>query len=128
MAKSLRSKTKRAFRRIKREDPKSDYALKDKIRIQRLNEKLKVLKAVDGSEEDVVDEREESDDIAAEGQGDAMTVDSEIPKGNCDYNLDHIIFYGILGLLDHSSLSYAAGVSSSDFCVLDILGRFSSIC
>merc|ERR1711939_681199 len=52
MAKSLRSKSKRAFRRVKREDPKSDYAIRDKIRLQRLNDKLKVLTPVDRSDEE----------------------------------------------------------------------------
>lgn len=58
MAKSLRSKTKRAFRKIKREDPKSDYHIRDKLRLQRLNEKLKVLTPVsdDDDEDDVEDE------------------------------------------------------------------------
>merc|ERR1712093_34058 len=52
MAKSLRSKSKRAFRRVKREDPKSDYAIRDKIRLQRLNDKLKVLTPVDRSDDE----------------------------------------------------------------------------
>ena len=66
MAKSLRSKSKRAFRRIKREDPKSDYHIRDKIRTQRLSEKLKELKSVSDSEEEVDDDEEEGD-IAADG-------------------------------------------------------------
>merc|ERR1711939_1045245 len=71
MAKSLRSKSKRAFRRVKREDPKSDYAIRDKIRLQRLNGKLKVLTPVDRSDDE--DEEEEVFD------GDGMQEDK--PEG-----------------------------------------------
>ncbi|BGP32261.1 hypothetical protein JCM10296v2_004042 [Rhodotorula toruloides] len=41
MAKSLRSKTKRHFRAVKREDPKSAFKLAEDIRLARLNAKLK---------------------------------------------------------------------------------------
>merc|ERR1711939_98488 len=71
MAKSLRSKSKRAFRRVKREDPKSDYAIRDKIRLQRLNDKLKVLTPVDRSDDE--DEEEEVFD------GDGMQEDKPKP-------------------------------------------------
>ncbi|KAJ8294146.1 Glycogen synthase kinase-3 beta [Rhodotorula toruloides] len=40
-AKSLRSKTKRHFRAVKREDPKSAFKLAEDIRLARLNAKLK---------------------------------------------------------------------------------------
>merc|ERR1711939_1194662 len=62
MAKSLRSKSKRAFRRVKREDPKSDYAIRDKIRLQRLNDKLKALTPVDRSDDEDEEEEEEVGD------------------------------------------------------------------
>src|ERR1700694_2733020 len=41
MAKSLRSKSKRAFRKIKRTSAKSDYAVADALRTQRLSAKLR---------------------------------------------------------------------------------------
>ncbi|GAA5920574.1 hypothetical protein JCM1841_005741 [Sporobolomyces salmonicolor] len=41
MAKSLRSKTKRHYRAVKRTDPKSDYKLAEDIRLSRLNTALK---------------------------------------------------------------------------------------
>ncbi|GAA5942180.1 uncharacterized protein JCM15063_002032 [Sporobolomyces koalae] len=41
MAKSLRSKSKRHFRAVKREDPKSAYKMAEEIRLSRLNEQLK---------------------------------------------------------------------------------------
>lgn len=70
MAKSLRSKSKRAFRRIKREDPKSDYNTRDRIRVARLSEKLKVLRDVSGDEAGeeeeevvVVEELDDNDDV-----------------------------------------------------------------
>ncbi|GAA5831906.1 hypothetical protein JCM5353_008139 [Sporobolomyces roseus] len=41
MAKSLRSKSKRHFRAVKREDPKSAYKMAEDIRMARLNQELK---------------------------------------------------------------------------------------
>ncbi|GAA6016048.1 hypothetical protein JCM11491_000652 [Sporobolomyces phaffii] len=41
MAKSLRSKSKRHFRAVKREDPKSAYKMAEDIRMARLNDQLK---------------------------------------------------------------------------------------
>ncbi|GAA5881732.1 hypothetical protein JCM16303_006429 [Sporobolomyces ruberrimus] len=41
MAKSLRSKSKRHFRAVKREDPKSAYKMAEDIRMSRLNQELK---------------------------------------------------------------------------------------
>ncbi|KAK9896305.1 hypothetical protein P389DRAFT_77529 [Cystobasidium minutum MCA 4210] len=67
MAKSLRSKTKRAFRKIKREDPKSDYHIRDKLRLQRLNEKLKVLTPVSDDEHEDVDGEEAEASMQEEG-------------------------------------------------------------
>lgn len=55
MAKSLRSKTKRAFRRIKRTNPSSDYALQDAIRTQRLSAKLKSSSLTQGTEDSIED-------------------------------------------------------------------------
>lgn len=77
MAKSLRSKTKRAFRKIKREDPKSDYHIRDKLRLQRLNEKLKVLTPVsdDDDEDDVEDET-----VAQPAASSSMQEDSSNSK------------------------------------------------
>lgn len=78
MAKSLRSKSKRAFRRIKREDPKSDYHIRDKIRTQRLSEKLKELKSVSDSEGE---EEEEDDEVAADGDTAMEPVDASAGAG-----------------------------------------------
>ncbi|CAD6569665.1 MAG: hypothetical protein CYPHOPRED_003508 [Cyphobasidiales sp. Tagirdzhanova-0007] len=82
MAKSLRSKSKRAFRRIKREDPKSDYAIRDRIRLQRLNEKLKVLTAVERSDDEGEGEGDEEleEQVGAGRQGQDRIVDPEISK------------------------------------------------
>jgi hypothetical protein len=77
MAKSLRSKSKRSFRRIKRDDPKSDYHIRDKLRLQRLNEKLKVLTPVSDDEEEV---EENGDDEEAVMQADA-DVDVDAAAG-----------------------------------------------
>ena len=44
MAKSLRSKTKRTFRRIKRED--SAFSVAHAARLERLNSKLSIIKAL----------------------------------------------------------------------------------
>lgn len=72
MAKSLRSKSKRAFRRIKREDPKSDYAIRDKIRLQRLNEKLKVLTPVERSDDEGFLDDDDDEEENAEMQEDGV--------------------------------------------------------
>lgn len=75
MAKSLRAKTKRNFRKIKREDPKSDYKMAETIRLQRLNEKLKVL-TPHPRDEDEDEETVDEEDDGAEGD-ESMAVEGE---------------------------------------------------
>ncbi|KAL7008923.1 hypothetical protein EMMF5_001670 [Cystobasidiomycetes sp. EMM_F5] len=82
MAKSLRSKSKMAFRRKKRTDPKSEYAMRDAIRTSRLSEKLKVLKAVERSDdEDFVDESG-GEDMEDAGDENAQTATTSEQSAN----------------------------------------------
>ncbi|GAA5888255.1 hypothetical protein JCM5296_000248 [Sporobolomyces johnsonii] len=99
MAKSLRSKTKRHYRAVKRADPKSDYKLAEDIRLNRLNAALKksALKPraltdkeewerkQEGFETDEDDDAEQSDkqqgeDGGMEVDGTASTSTAEPPK------------------------------------------------
>ena len=122
MAKSLRSKSKRAFRRIKRDDPKSDFHLKEKIRLARLSDKLKVLTAVENSDD------EEFEDAGNENGAnidqdqpvdDATTTETTVAPqaasqgdSQSDISLDDPSFYLFLGLVDADSLTFA--VTSKD--------------
>lgn len=117
MAKSLRSKSKRAFRRIKRDDPKSDFHLKEKIRLARLSDKLKVLTAVENSDdEEFEDAGNENGAGIDEDQpvNDATTTETTVASQaasqgdlQSDISLDNPSFYLFLGLLDADSLTFA---------------------
>jgi hypothetical protein len=61
MAKSLRSKSKRAFRKIKRTGEKSDYAVADALRTQRLSAKLKAATIGSSAADDGFETEEEND-------------------------------------------------------------------
>ena len=122
MAKSLRSKTKRAFRRIKREDPKSDYAIRDKIRVARLSEKLKAIKDVSDSEEELNEaEGDEVDDAemqvadgAPEASTSKATSTSTAEKGESSHaaaTAAETHFCWLLGLLDQDALTFAESSS-----------------
>ena len=135
MAKSLRSKSKRAFRRIKREDPKSDYAIRDRIRLQRLNEKLKVLTAVERSDDEGEGEGDEEleEQVGAGRQGQDRIVDPEISKGEWACHTSQRLrlldqstqLYWLLGVLDQDSLTWASGSKGS---MLNVLGRLCTAC
>lgn len=56
MAKGLRSKSKRSFRRIKRDSGTSAYALADAARLQRLSSKLRQKIETDKDGDTVIDE------------------------------------------------------------------------
>ncbi|GAA5820371.1 hypothetical protein JCM11251_005599 [Rhodosporidiobolus azoricus] len=79
-AKSLRSKTKRAFRAVKREDSKSAFKMAEDLRMARLNASLKqsALKprALTDKEEwerqQEGYETEEEDEIAVDGEGEKV--------------------------------------------------------
>jgi hypothetical protein len=134
MAKSLRSKSKRAFRRIKREDPKSDYAIRDKIRVARLSEKLKVLKDVSDSEEDVEEQQEEGHDgdnamagIEAEASTSTTTSKPKKSSEKGESRLSQDALAGLcwlLGLLDQNCLTLADGPFSNP-AVLRVLSNLS---
>lgn len=140
MAKSLRSKTKRAFRRIKREDPKSDYHIRDKLRLQRLNEKLKVLKSVSDDENEDGEEVAVQDGLTMEQDGDATAASQQgdshhAHEGSSDFqhseHEDMTKLYWILGMLDPDALTLACparGSSHERGDVLDVLQRLCSTC
>lgn len=124
MAKSLRSKTKRAFRRIKREDPKSDYAIRDKIRVARLSEKLKAIKDVSDSEEELNeaegDEGVDAEMQIADGAPEASTskATSTAEKGESSHaaaKLAETQFCWLLGLLNQDTLAFAESSSHTSF-------------
>ncbi|GAA5823416.1 hypothetical protein JCM3770_000732 [Rhodotorula araucariae] len=90
MAKSLRSKTARAWRAKKRVDPKSDYKIAEDLRIQRLNTALKASalkpRALTDKEEwereqagyeTVDDDEDKKDDTADEPKEAGMDVEAE---------------------------------------------------
>lgn len=144
MAKSLRSKTKRAFRKIKREDPKSDYHIRDKLRLQRLNEKLKVLKSVSDDENDDEEtvEAKDGDEAAMEQdgqQGDSThrvhDSGSEASEKRDEHEqLQTTKLYWILGMLDPESITLACASSQDGQSeqrrahVLDVLQQLCSTC
>jgi hypothetical protein len=65
MGKSLRSKTKRAYRHKKRED--SDYAVNEAARLARLSAKLASVAGIQGKdEEEMIDHDAEGDEGAVE--------------------------------------------------------------
>ncbi|KAF8592547.1 hypothetical protein K439DRAFT_1324399 [Ramaria rubella] len=71
MAKSLRSKTKRAFRKVKRES--GVFATADAARMHRLSSKLRAKLGTDGHDDDVLEEKETE-------EGWCMELDSSAPK------------------------------------------------
>lgn len=139
MAKSLRSKTKRAFRKIKRDDPKSDYHIRDKLRLQRVTEKLKVLTPVSDDEAEDGDESAVLDGEAAMAE-DGTTASKQGESHNahegCKTSQQHTLMttklYWILGMLDSDSISLAcpdsqeSGHKRAD--VLDVLQQLCSEC
>ena len=84
MAKSTRSKLKRAFRAKKRTE--GVYAATDAARLQRLNAKLRTLTTPTAKEE------------KEEGEEDEQEQDADMP-GSC--------WFATLGLLDHQDISPA---------------------
>lgn len=127
MAKSLRSKSKMAFRRKKRTDPKSEYAMRDAIRTSRLSEKLKVLKAVERSDdEDFVDESG-GEDMEDAGDENAQTATTSEQSANGEYThpFTHTDYtsaldgcqwsYALLGLLCQESLTLADSSESASW-------------
>jgi len=143
MAKSLRSKTKRAFRRIKRDDPKSDYHIRDKLRLQRLNEKLKVLKSVSDDENEDGDESVVQDGEVAMAEDGSAATTAASQQG--DSHRGHIggsasqhqhtqltKFYWLLGMLDPDAISLACPDSSElspeRGAVLNVLQQLCSTC
>lgn len=143
MAKSLRSKSKRAFRKVKRENPKSDYNIRDKIRTQRLSEKLKELKAVENSDDE--ETVQDGDDAAAAGDmnldDNAQPSTSEVAAGKkpegkyTPHNnaIKQAQLFWILGLLDQDRLTFCHHNDSppsnpSSASVMKLLQSLSTAC
>lgn len=127
MAKSLRSKSKQAFRRIKRENPKSDFHMRDQIRTQRLAAKLRQLKPADKDDDN--DDEEEYEDVSmdeeeeatAEHQG--QTTSSSTDKNGVTTTTTtttgespqrSTLLYWILGIMDQDHLTLAASAAEND--------------
>jgi hypothetical protein len=142
MAKSLRSKTKRAFRKIKRDDPKSDYHIRDKLRLQRVTEKLKVLtpasddEAEEGDESAVLDGEAAmaEDGTTASKQGESHNAHESCRASQQQQQHTPLTtkLYWILGMLDSDAISLACPDSKEPgherANVLDVLQQLCSEC
>ncbi|KAM0752566.1 hypothetical protein T439DRAFT_178058 [Meredithblackwellia eburnea MCA 4105] len=84
MAKSLKSKSKREFRKIKREDPSSVYKRTETARLERLSSKLKESAKKPRALTDVEEyERKQSgveEGVEVDVEGDGMNVEEEGEK------------------------------------------------
>lgn len=122
MAKSLRSKSKRAFRRIKREDPKSDYAVRDKIRVARLSEKLKAIKDVSDSEQEEDTANDGDMEVVADSTQGAKAELKAEEKGDSNHAPANAKAWTklvwLLGILNQDSLTLANDGSSNSLRVL----------
>ncbi|SCZ88361.1 BZ3500_MvSof-1268-A1-R1_Chr2-1g04360 [Microbotryum saponariae] len=88
MAKSLKSKSKRAFRAIKRTDPNSVFKQADDLRLQRLSAKLKAsaLKPRERTDKEEWERKQDGYETEEEGEGeqaapkDAKTEDKVVDE------------------------------------------------
>ena len=103
MAKSTRSKVKRAFRAKKRTE--GVFAAVEAARLQRLNAKLRALTTAgvnddnDDGRQETGNRKEEVEEGDPEGEGDEQGQDVRM-SGSC--------WFAALGLLDHLDVSPAA--------------------
>ncbi|GAA5899958.1 DUF2423 domain-containing protein [Sporobolomyces salmoneus] len=83
MAKSLRSKSKRHFRAVKREDPKSAYKMAEDIRMARLNDQLKksALKPKALTDKQEWERKQEGFETDEEEEGDEPVKEGENVEG-----------------------------------------------
>lgn len=113
MAKSTRSKVKRAFRAKKRQD--GVYAVTEAARLQRLN--LKLCKVVSADKEEFAEEKNKKKKEHEDADTDAMPVEEGEGEGA---GWSSPFWFSILGLVDPHDIT---AESMGDLARLSVLGR-----